>query len=165
MTIAENIKTIEAALAEWATGNGGSVFVASDVVDLIERLRMKPGAPRVGILFVDEEPRGLDVLGRCDQGFKMVVSRGRSLKLQSGESLTEGAAGGKAMFDLVQEVKEVVLAIRLEPQDEEQLEEEDTIPTYKGSGQFEVNGLLLDAYEVRVGFAAQGTVQRLGGEG
>lgn len=157
MTIREQVKLVETALQEWAKGNGGRVFIAADALDCIEQLRMRPGKATAAVLWQTEEPRGdVDILGRVDRGFKAVVSRGRGLKLQPGESLTDGTSGGEPMFDLVEQVREIVLALRL---DDDALPQEDQVPTYKGTGPFEVNGTLLDASEVRFGLAAQITQQ------
>jgi hypothetical protein len=158
MTIREQAKLIEAGLREWTKGNGGRVFIASDVVDCIEQLRARPGTPSCAVLWMTEDVHGeYPELGKMLRGFKVIVSRGRGLVLQSGQSLTEGAAGGKAMFDLVEEAREMALALRTEDEAGEM-----QFPVYQGSGPFQpVEGLLLDAMEVRVGLFAQGTVQEL----
>lgn len=167
MTVAQQTKAIVLALRDWCRANSGSVFVATDLLHLLDQLRSKPGAPRLGILFFEQQPRDPDRSenGRLDNTFKIVISRGRSLKLEPGQSLTEGSAGGKPMFDLVEEAREIILALRLDDRDPEtpdtpgSINGEDTIPVYKGASLFEVQGMLLDAMELRVSLAAQGTVQ------
>jgi len=157
MTISEQIKLVVDALEEWLDTNGGRVFVASDVVDCLDRLRARPGTPTAAVLFWKREPRGeLGVTGRKDNHFKLVISRGRSFKVVSGEGLTEGAAGGKAMFDLVEEAELAVLGVRLPA--EEGLYE-DSVPQHDGTGVFEVSGMVMDAYEIRFSLATQSNVQ------
>lgn len=158
MTIAEQMKLVAAALEDWCKANRGRVFIASDVLAAIDELRARPGTPTVGLVFWSRDARGeLGITGRKDNHYKCVVSRGRSLKLVSGESLTEGAAGGKAMFDLVEEAEDLVLSVRLP--EEDGFGGEDLVPTHEGTGLFEVSGMMLDAYEIRFSLAAQAEVQ------
>lgn len=161
MTIAEQSKAIVAALKDWAVPNKGRAFMAGDPIHLLDELRSKPGSPSAGVLFIEELARGEHPeLGRVDRSFKVVISRGRSFKLVPGESLTEGAAGGPPMFDLAEQAREIILAMRADaaamgdnPWSEDQL------PTYKGIRQFEINGMILDAYEVSFTIPAQITFQ------
>lgn len=158
MTIREQVKLVEAALASWVKANRGRVFVASDVLDCIEQLRARPGTPTCAILWNGRDPVGdIDRLGKKSNKFKVVVSRGRSLKLVAGESLTEGAAGGSPMFDLVEQAEVVVLGVRQEVGEDD--DPEDEIPVHEGTGPFEVNGMLLDAMEIRFSLASQAEVQ------
>lgn len=142
---------IVAALEPWAAKNRGRVFPASDVVDCIDQLRSKPGTATAAVLWVKETPRTpeLSILGRVDRLFKIVISRGRGFKIVSGESLTGGVAGGRALFDLVEEARELLAALRMEDM------EEDEQPVYEGAGPFEVDGIVWDAVEIRLTLAAQ----------
>lgn len=150
MTIREQAKVVEAALQQWAKSSGARVFVAADELDCIEQFRLKPGKPSAAVLWQAEEPQGEHPEeGKVLRTFKIVMSRGRSLKLQPGESLTEGAAGGEAMLDLVEQGREVARGLRMEDQ-----EGELQLPVYQGSGAFQVNGYLLDAIELRFGLYA-----------
>lgn len=150
MTISEQARQTREALAEWAQQFGGTAAVASDQVHMIDLLRTKPGGVFVGVLFETEDPRGEhDELGRVDRGFKVVVSRGRGFKLETGESLTEGSAGGPPMFGLVEGAREVVRLLRFTDETTE------VVPNYRGSGPFEVQGFILDAYEVRFSIGTQ----------
>lgn len=158
MTISGQMKLVAEALADWAKANHGRVFIASDVLAAIDELRARPGTPSVGLLFWSREPRGeLGITGRKDNHYKAVISRGRSLKIVSGESLTEGAAGGAPMFDLVEEAEDLVLSARLP--EEEGFGGEDLVPSHKGTGLFEVSGMVLDAYEINFSLPAQARVQ------
>ena len=160
MTIRDQAALILDALTQWSGPAASRVFIASDVIDCIEQLRLKPGVPAIAILWTDESPRSeYDILGRVDRTWKAVVSRARGLKLQSGESLTQGSAGGPPMFDLVEQVREVILGIRI-PTVPGDVSGEDTVPRYYGSYPFEVQGLILDAIEIRFTLAAQITVQK-----
>lgn len=152
MTIAEQLRRVREDLAEWARRNGGEARVASDQVQVLDFLMAtKPGGFMCAVLFESEEPRGEhSELGRCDRGFKVVVSRGKGFRADSGAALTEGSGGGPSVFDLVEGAREVVRGLRLpeEAEGEQQA-------GYRGSGPFQVEGFVLDAYEVRFGLGAQ----------
>lgn len=152
MTIVEQSKILESALAAWAEGNSGHASVASDVVHLVELLRMRPGAPKLAILFAEETPREPEELGRVDRVFRVVAARGRGFRLDTGESLTDGAGGGKPMFDIMEEAREIVRGLVIR---DDVLEEEEWSPVYKGCRAFEVQGIVMDAYEMTFGLAAQ----------
>lgn len=150
MTIAEVAKATVEALGDWAQLNRGSAHVAGDVVEMIEILRSRPGAPKCAIRFVSEDVRGEhDELGRVDRLFRVVVARGRGFKIESGESLTDGVAGGKPMFDLAEEVREIVRGLVFD------LETTEGRAEYKGMREFEVQGIVMDAYEVSFAVGCQ----------
>jgi hypothetical protein len=150
MTIAEQMQRFHAALAPWAQERGGTAAKAFDQVHALELLQLKPGGLLVAVMFESEDPRGEnDELGRVDRNFKVIVSRGRGFRLDTGESLVEQTSGGPPMFDLVEEAREVARRIRFN---------EDTTevnPEYKGSGPFTVEGFVLDAFEVRFSIGTQ----------
>ena len=160
MTIAEQINLLANALRPWAKANSGHVMVASDALDCFELLRTRPGTPTCAVLWYGREPMGeIDRLGKKINQFKIVVSRGRSLKLIPGESLTEGAAGGAPMFNLVEQAEAIALSVRQDL--DEDADPEDALPVHLGTGPFEVNGILLDAIEIRLSLVAQAPVQTL----
>lgn len=152
MTIREQAKAVVEALRDWARENKGTVSVASDQVHALELIRVKPGGVRVVLLFEGENPRGeWTELGKVDRGFKVVLSAGRGFRVGEGENLTEGSAGGRPVFDLAEEARELVRALRFETSGDA----EDAVPRYAGIGAFRVEGFILDAYEVRFEFGSQ----------
>ncbi len=157
MSISEQLNFLALSLIAWAERNKGRAFIAADALDAVDQLRATPGAPTLAILWTGRVPREPEHLGRRDNQFKLIVSRGRSLKLIPGESLSAGSAGGRPLFDLVEEAENLVLSLRLE--EGESLGPDERMPVYQGTGQFEVAGLLLDAYEIRFTLAAQAPVQ------
>jgi hypothetical protein len=155
MTIGEQLKLVVGGLSDWCKTNRGWAFPAGDVPHLLDLLRSKPGVPGCGVMFWTEDPHGeYAELGKVMRGFKVVISRYKGFKLVSGESLTEGAGGGPPMFDLIDGAVEACLALRVEDESGEL-----QVPQYQGTGPFEAQGLVLDAFEIRFGLFAQRTVQ------
>ena len=155
MTIAEQLKLVVAALSDWCQTNRGRAFAAGDVPHLLDELRMKPGVPSCGVMFWTEDPHGeYPELGKVLRGFKVVISRYKGFKVVSGESLTDGASGGPPMFDLIQGAKQACLSVRVTDEEGEM-----QVPQYQGIGPFEVQGLVLDAFEIRFGLFAQDEVE------
>jgi hypothetical protein len=150
MNIKEQIRLLEKALEPWAAANAGSVKVANDKLHLFQLLGASPGAPRAAVYFVEERPRSRrfdDMAGRVDRKFWICVSRGRGFNAALGKSLTEGVAGGKPMFALVEEAREEVRGVRQDDIDE-------TRPYYKGTYPINLEDATVDAYYVEVALAA-----------
>jgi hypothetical protein len=142
MTIAEQLKAIAAVLRPWAERNRSSVTILSDQVHLLELLRLKPGAVLIGLLFESETVRGeWDNLGRVDRAYKVIVTRGRGLKLDSGESLVGTSSEDRPVFELVEEARELVRTA--------EIGEVEGRPEYRGIGQYELQGAIFDGWEVR----------------
>jgi hypothetical protein len=151
MTITEQAGLILDALNAWVADNKGRAFIAADAVHCVEELRGKPGAPTAAVLWESEEPSGRNAEeGKVLRTFKIVVSRGRGLKLVAGESLAAGVAGGPPMYDLVEQAREIARGLRLEDEPGEL-----QLPVYQGCGPFEVSGHVLDAVEIRIALYAQ----------
>lgn len=152
MTIDGQTKLLLKALEPWAADNGGSVKVANDKVHLFQLLGASPGAPRAAVYFVEEKPRSRhfkDISGKVDRKFWMCLSRGRGFNAELGKSLTEGVAGGKPMFVLVEQAREEVRAVRLDDQTDD-----DSRPVYKGTYPIEFGTATVDAYYIEVLLAA-----------
>lgn len=150
MTIDGQTKLLLKALEPWAASNAGSVKVANDKPHLFQLLGAGPGAPRAAVYFAEERPRSRkfnDMAGRVDRKFWVCISRGRGFNAEPGKSLTEGVAGGKPMFVLVEEARELVRGVRLDDIDE-------TRPYYKGAYPIEFPDATVDAYYIEVVLAA-----------
>jgi hypothetical protein len=150
MTIDGQTKLLLKALEPWAAANAGSIKVANDKPHLFQLLGTSPGAPRAAVYFVEEKPRSKkfnDIAGRVDRKFWVCVSRGRGFNAELGRSLTEGVAGGKPMFILVEEAREEVRGIRQEDIDEAR-------PYYRGTQPIELEGATVDAYYIEIILAA-----------
>jgi hypothetical protein len=152
MTIDGQTKLLLKALEPWTADNGGSVKVANDKPHLFQILGAAPGAPRAAVYFVEERPRSRnfgDVAGKVDRKFWICVSRGRGFGAELGKSLTEGVAGGKPMFVLCEEARELARGVRLEDQTAD-----DNRPVYKGVFPIEFKEAAVDAYSIELTLAA-----------
>lgn len=143
MTIREQLKFIAAQLQPWAGECKGRVEIAADAVHLFGILATTPGAPRVVVLFDGEDKRGdYEELGKVDRKFMIVVSRGRGFVLNPGQSLTDGMAGGKPLYDLCEEGREMLRALVFDRTTT------DGLPNYTGMSRLQMEGLNVDAYQI-----------------
>jgi hypothetical protein len=150
MTISEQLKFVKEQLAPWAAEVKGRVEIAADAVHLLGILATTPGAPRVVILFDGEEKRGeFEELGRVDRKFMVVVSRGRGFKLDPGGALTEGVAGGKPLYDLYEECREMVRAMVFDRETTE------GIPNFTGGSRFSLEEATVDALQINFTIGVQ----------
>lgn len=151
MTIDGQTRLLLKALEPWAVANAGTVKVANDKPHLFQLLGAGPGAPRAAVYFVEERPRSRrfnDLAGRVDRKFWICISRGRGFNSRLGRSLTEGVAGGKPMFTLVEEAREEVRSVRQDDIDE-------TRPYYQGAYPIELPDATVDAYYLELVLAAE----------
>jgi len=152
MTISEQLIKLRDALADWARENSGSVVVASDPVHLWNLLSTKPGAPRGILLFDSEEKRGdIEEAGRVDRKFLLVISRGRGFTADRADALTKGSAGGKPLFDLVEEAREIVRSIEVESPEEI----DEVVTNHLRTARFDSGDLIVDAYQIEFSLATQ----------
>ena len=152
MTIAEQIAVIKAALVSWSKQNKGNVHVAGDAAHLFRLLANSPGSLRAVILFDAETKRGeFESSGGVDRKFLVVISRGVGFKLDPADNLVEGSAGGRPLYDLIEEGRETVRALRFTG--DGQIEPE---PDYKGTNRTQFEGLLAtDAYQIEFTLGTQ----------
>lgn len=150
MTIAEQLKFIKEKLKPWTDEVKGRVEIAADPVHVLGLLATSPGSPRVVILFDGEEKRGeYEELGRVDRKFLVIVSRGRGFKLEPGDALTDGAAGGRPLFQLVEEGREMVRAIVFDRETTE------GIPNYTATRRLQLEEQTVDAYQIEFSIGTQ----------
>jgi hypothetical protein len=150
MTIAEQLTMIREALDAWVRPLAGAARIAEDAVSLVGMLATAPGSPRALVLFDGEAKRGdIDELGRVDRRFLVVISRGRGLVDATEARLVETKIAGKPLFDLVEESREIVRAIRFDAETTE------VIPSYVATRRTELDGLLVDAYQIEFSIGTQ----------
>ncbi len=150
MTIAEQLKFVAAQLKPWADEVKGRVEIAADAIHLLGILATSPGSPRCVILFDAEDKRGeYEELGRVDRKFMVVVSRGRGFALDPGQSLTEGVAGGRPLYDLVEQCREMVRGMVFNRETTE------GVPIYTGTARFSLEENAVDAYQINFSIGTQ----------
>lgn len=144
MTIGEHLKFIADALKAGGTESKATVEIAADAANLPGRLATAPGSPRLTVMFAAEQKRrACEETGAVDRHFLVVVSRGRGLTLQPGNALTEGASGGKPLYDLVEETRETLRNLRLT-----QPNALESVPDYQGTRRFPLPDSAGDAYQI-----------------
>lgn len=138
MTINAQLELICADLQAWAGGIGAQVYIASDIDDLLTKLAETPAAPRVVVMWHSEVKRGeYEERGAVDRTFWVAIARGKGLKLVPGANLTKGVSGGKPLYDLMEEGREIVRDLDFDPETTE------SHPDYQGATPLEVNGTTL----------------------
>lgn len=140
MTIREQIKLVEKSLTPWVRKNGGVLSIASDIYELCTLLQQSPKAMRVVIMWKSQDKRGAyEEMGAVDREFWVVVSRGSGMALKPGANLVEGVAGGRPMFDLIDELVTEIRKLSFAPATTE------GTPDYRGTEPFSFEGYLTDA--------------------
>jgi hypothetical protein len=148
MTIGEQLIFIRAGLRAWVEDIKGRVEVAADPLHALGLLATAPGAPRVVVMFDAEVKRGdFEETGRVDRQYLLIVSRGRGFKLDPGDALLEGVAGGKPLYDLVEEGREVIRALVFT--------EDESTPNYLAARRVKLEDLTVDAYQLEFSVGTQ----------
>lgn len=152
MSIKDFILRLRAELRTWVAAYAGSAEIAGDTVDLFGLLALKPGSVRVVIWIPREGKRGeFEESGMVDRELQIFVSRGRGFAALATDSLIRETAGaGKPLYDLVEEVRELVRAMDL-PADTTE-----STPDYKGFEPFSLpTDRAVDAYQLRFSLGIQ----------
>ena len=147
MTLKQQLTNIKTSLDKWATNENGGALIAFDHVHLWHLLLHKPGAPRAVCVYEGEDAKvpfeGASRLGRVNRHFSVTISRGRGLNLERGASLTDGAGGGRPMYDLVSEAVEIIRKTSAVADDG------DGPIDYHGTHRVDgPNGMIVDAYQI-----------------
>lgn len=151
MTIAEQLNQVADALKTWAAAQGGTAEVAADPFHLLAMLQHKPGSVRAVVLFGGEQKRGeFEETGAVDRGFSVILSRGRGFTAEPSASLVKGAAGGRPLFDLVEEARQQIRGLSFAEETTE------VTPNYLGCELFpSAEGKAVDAYQLNFQIGVQ----------
>lgn len=158
MTIATQLKIIRDALDKWARTRKGHAHIAGDPYDMFSMLRMTPGGIRVVVMFHSELKRGeYEESGFVDRTFWVGLSRGRGMKLTPGQDMVEQSAGGPPLFDLIEEARQAIRNISFESTLDIGALRATTedYPNYKGTNPFQMEGYLMDAYNLEFSIGVQ----------
>lgn len=144
MTLLEILERLHAPLAAWATENKGAAEIVGDMAGLFTslwKLKQKPGGVHVFLAVTAGDSRSeFAEYGREDLSLSIIITRGQSFTLAANGSILRGAAGGRALFDLAEEAREVVRSTRLDG--------DEPIPNYRGFRTFDGGEMNIDAYEL-----------------
>lgn len=133
--------------------DGAPAYVANDFVHAWEILMNRPGTCKIAILFEDEKARvnfaGGDITGRVNRYIDVMISRGRGLKDFRSGNLTQGTSGGRPLFDLAEEMRDILRLIRFDPVTDEP-------PNYIGLGRWgKDDGFNIDAFKCSIWIGTQ----------
>jgi len=151
MRTSDQLKQIKDALELYLIEAGsGHAVVAQDPYQIVDILRQSPGQIKAVVMYHSEVKRGeFEEAGFVDRTFWVVISRSRGLKLEPGASLTDGVSGGPAMFDIVDDARDVLRGLEFAPETTE------VHIDYKGAEPFSVEGYLTDAYKLEFSIGTQ----------
>jgi hypothetical protein len=98
-------------------------FIASDKLHAWEILKNAAGVCKIAVGFQGAEARvnfpGGDITGRENQTFYAIISRGRGLNMTRSDNLTVGSGGGLPLFQLAEQMRDMMRAIRFDPTSDE----------------------------------------------
>lgn len=98
-------------------------FIAGDQIHTWEILKNRPGTCKIAVGFTSEAARvngpGLDITGRINQYYFAVISRGRGMNLTRSDDLIYGSGGGSPLFELAEQMRNLMRGIRFSPQTDE----------------------------------------------
>jgi len=116
MKIAAQTNYIRDSVAAWAAANNGKGEVARNMIHWFGVLATAPGGFRFAVKFKGEGKRGeFEEASMFDRKFWIGFSYGQSLQLEKGDALTKGQAGGRPLFDLVEELRDVIRGFQFDP--------------------------------------------------
>ncbi len=99
-------------------------FIASDKIHAWEILKNRPGTCKIAVGFEGEKARvnfpGGDITGRVNQTLYAIISRGRGLQQVRSDNLIYGSGGGLPLFDLAEQMRDLMRVIRFDPTTDEQ---------------------------------------------
>ena len=148
MTIAAQLILIQTALDGWAKENNGKAIIARDPVHLFALLAQRPGGVVATVMLRGEEALGEFEVGMVARTFVVCVSRGKAYTNEQADSLVKGAGGGRPLYDLLEEARELLRNLEFTPLNELGANAE-RCPDYKGIKLFEFGGdAILDAYQI-----------------
>jgi len=128
-------------------------FIAGDQIHTWEILKNRPGTAKIAIGFEGEKARvtfpGGDITGRVNQNFYAVISRGRGLSQTRSDNLVYGAGGGRPLYDMAEQLRDMLRSIKFDPTTDE-------VPDYVGLEDWGKDiGMVIDAYICRIWVGTQ----------
>lgn len=150
LTIKQMLNQLQAIFASYcAVNGGGNAVVCNDLTHMWAALLQGPTQLRILCVYLGETIRntgtpGPAILGMVDRRFGIVVTRGRSLQINRGDSLTMDNAVGAPLFDIVEECRDICRGLLFDPAWTERTIDFSSVSTFNTEG----NGVIVDAYQV-----------------
>lgn len=120
-----SIKNKVTSLQEYLDGKieSAPAYIAGDLIHTWEILKNRPGTCKIAVGFESSQSRvnfpGGDITGRENQYLFAVISRGRGLNMVRSDNLVYGSGGGSALFDLAEQMRDMMRMIRFDPTTDE----------------------------------------------
>jgi hypothetical protein len=120
-----SIKNKVVSLQQYLNGKieNAPAFVAGDRIHAWEILKNRPGTCKIACGFKSAKARvnfpGGDITGRENQTIYAIISRGRGLNQLRAANLVTGSGGGTPLFDLAEQMRDAMRAIRFNPVSDE----------------------------------------------
>jgi hypothetical protein len=121
MTVVDQLLAIRDGLKDWAKTLGGEVLIAMDHTSMWNVAATSQDFPNMILCFDHQEPRGAenvaDVLGKVDNHFTALVSRGRGYDQDPGNDLVgsdgENQGSTPPFYDLVEAARDTIRQLNL----------------------------------------------------
>jgi hypothetical protein len=127
MKISDQTKYIRDSIEPWARTNGGTGEVARGIIHFFGILSTKQGSFRFAVKFKGEDKRGdYEEAGMFDRKFWIAFSYGESMQIEKGKALVGGQAGGRPLFDMVEELRQIIRGLQFDA------ERTEVTPNYLG---------------------------------
>lgn len=152
-----SIKNKVTAMRDYLDGKVDSApaFIASDKIHAWEILKNRPGTCKIAVGFEGEKARvngpGLDITGRVNQNYYAIISRGRGLQQVRSDNLIYGSGGGLPLFDLAEQMRDVMRTVNFNPNTDEQTD-------YVGLEEWKEISFDIDAFICRIWVGTQLTL-------
>lgn len=152
--IVSSIKNKVTAMQSYLDGRVDSApaFVASDKIHAWEILKNRPGTCKIAVGFEGSKARvnfpGGDITGRENQTYYAIISRGRGLNQVRSDNLIYGSGGGLPLFDLAEQMRDMLRGIRFDPNTDE-------VTDYVGIEEWNEVSFDIDAFICRIWVGTQ----------
>jgi hypothetical protein len=118
-TIGSQLKTIQGALSDFASEDGGVAYIARDLRHMWQVAMQRTNTLSVIVAYNGEDARvnyeGGQVTGRVDRHFIVLLTRGRGMQQDRSLDLTDQVGNARPLYDLVDQATDIVRALVFDP--------------------------------------------------
>jgi hypothetical protein len=152
-TISLQLKTIKSFLNAWAREEGGVCEIAHDLSEMWLIAFRSSKVPRCILCCVGEDVRGDFTIaaptGRVDRQFVCLVTRGKGMTADRGDTLVDAVGDIRPFYDILEEARDIIRALVLDTTTQE------TPIDYKGFKSALPDDVPMDAYMIEFSIGTQ----------